>query len=162
MDISPNTSTSTPDSVDDDSRWMTRALALAQQAQAQGEVPVGAVLIRNGELLGEGWNRPITSHDPTAHAEIIALRAASRQLDNYRLLGTTLYVSLEPCVMCMGAMIHARIKRLVFGAHDPKGGAASMFSVLEPGRTNHSIEVMGGIRESECSEILRSFFKARR
>jgi tRNA(adenine34) deaminase len=149
--------------MNDDLNWMARALALAQMAQVKGEVPVGAVLVRNSELLGEGWNRPISTQDPTAHAEIVALRAASQCLGNYRLLDTTLYVSLEPCLMCVGAMIHARIKRLVFGAYDPKSGAAgSVFSVLQSDLINHRIEMTGGIRERECTELLRSFFRARR
>jgi tRNA(adenine34) deaminase len=147
----------------DDGKWMGRALALAQRAQARGEVPVGAVLIQNSDLVGEGWNCPISTQDPTAHAEIIALRAASQRLGNYRLVGTTLYVSLEPCLMCIGAMIHARIERLIFGAYDPKSrGVSSVFSILRYSRINHHIDVMGGIRESECAEILYSFFRARR
>jgi tRNA(adenine34) deaminase len=142
---------------------MARALALAKVAEAEGEVPVGAVLLHNGDMLGEGWNCPISTRDPTAHAEIVALRAASQKLGNYRLPGTVMYVSLEPCLMCVGAMVHARVSRLVFGAHDPKNGAAvSLSSIPQLGRTNHYIEVTGGVREDECAELLRSFFSARR
>jgi tRNA(adenine34) deaminase len=147
----------------EDSRWMERALALAQMAEAQGEVPVGALLVLDDDLLGEGWNRPIAHRDPTAHAEILALRAASNRLGNYRLSGATLYVTLEPCLMCVGAMIHARIRRLVYGAHDSKSGAAgTVLSVLQPGGANHYIEVTGGIRADQCAAILRSFFQRRR
>lgn len=147
----------------DDLAWMNRALTLARRAQTEGEVPVGALVVRDGVVLGEGWNRPIATHDPAAHAEILALRAAGAKLDNYRLAGATLYVSLEPCLMCAGAMLHARIGRLVFGAYDPRAGAAgSAFSVLEPGRSNHLLEVLGGVLENECGEMLRNFFKERR
>jgi tRNA(adenine34) deaminase len=143
--------------------WMQRALELAQQAQTEGEVPVGAVLVLNDAVLGEGWNRPVTTHDPTAHAEILALRAAGATLGNYRLAGATLYVTLEPCLMCAGAMLHARIARLVFGAYDPKAGAAgSVFSVLNSERTNHHVAVTGGLTENDCGEMLRNFFKGRR
>lgn len=149
--------------VDTDSQWMARALALARIAETQGEVPVGAVVTLDGDLLGEGWNCPIAMRDPTAHAEVCALRAASSKLGNYRLLGTTLYVSLEPCLMCIGAMIHARIKRLVFGASDSKAGAAeTVFNVLQFSGANHCIEVTGGIRASECAALLHSFFRGRR
>ncbi len=142
---------------------MRRALELAQRAQAEGEVPVGALLVLNDAVLGTGWNRPITTHDPTAHAEILALRAAGATLANYRLVGATLYVTLEPCLMCVGAMLHARIARLVFGAYDPKAGAAtSVFSLLNSQRTSHHIAVTGGLTENECGEILRSFFRERR
>ncbi len=148
---------------DIDNRWMGRALELACQAVAVGEVPVGAVLVQNDQVLSEGWNCPITTRDPTAHAELVVLRAAGQKLGNHRLPGTSLYVSLEPCLMCIGAMIHARIARLVFGAYDPKSGAAgSVFSVLRSGRTNHEIAVQGGVREKECADLLRSFFSARR
>ena len=153
-----------PDNIDEvDHRWMGRALELARQAVAAGEVPVGAVLVQNGTLLGEGWNRPIATHDPTAHAEIVALREAGQRVGNYRLLDTTLYVSLEPCLMCIGAIIHARIARLIFGAYDLKSGAAgSVFSILQSGRTNHEIAVQGGVRENKCADVLRSFFSSRR
>jgi tRNA(adenine34) deaminase len=149
--------------MNDDRAWMKRALELAQHARAVGEVPVGALVVRDGAVLGEGWNRPIAAHDPTAHAEIIALRAAGMALGNYRLPGATLYATLEPCLMCAGAMLHARIDRLVFGTYDPKAGAVgSVFSVLDSGQTNHRIAVFGGVREVECGELLRDFFKARR
>jgi tRNA(adenine34) deaminase len=149
--------------MDDDLQWVARALALARMAEVRGEVPVGAVVVFDDEALGEGWNCPIATHDPTAHAEIVALRAASRRLGNYRLLGTTLYVSLEPCLMCVGAMIHARIKRLVFGAYDPNGGAARTLSSVFPSRgANQRIDVTGGVRADESVAILRSFFQVRR
>jgi tRNA(adenine34) deaminase len=139
------------------------ALGLAKQAAEQGEVPVGAVLVLNGAAVGEGWNRPIAEHDPTAHAEIVALRAAARNLGNYRLPGATLYVTLEPCVMCAGAVIHARVERIVFGAYDPKSGAAgSVFEILGTDRLNHYVEVQGGVLADECSRLLRLFFEDRR
>lgn len=143
--------------------WMRRALDLAQRAREDGEVPVGAVLVRDGACLGEGWNRPIGSNDPTAHAEIGALRDAARRAGNYRLPGTTLYVTLEPCVMCAGAIIHARVARVVYGAHDPKGGAAgSVFEILGTARLNHQVICEGGVLGAECGGMLRDFFVARR
>ena len=146
-----------------DANWMQYALTLAAKAGEQGEVPVGAVLIRDNAIIGEGWNQPITLHDPSAHAEMLALRAAGQAVGNYRLPHTTLYVTLEPCPMCVGAMIHARVERLVFGAFDPKTGAAgSAFNLLTDGRHNHRIAVVGGILEAECAETLRAFFRARR
>lgn len=146
-----------------DEHWMRHALSLAQKAAGQGEVPVGALLVRDGEILGEGWNQPITLHDPSAHAEMLAMRTAGILTGNYRLPGTTLYVTLEPCPMCAGAMIHARVERVVFGAFDPKTGAAgSVFNVLTDERHNHRIEVSGGVLEEECAETLRGFFRARR
>lgn len=142
---------------------MRRALALAQKAEAAGEVPVGALVVRDGEVIGEGWNRPIRSHDPTAHAEIVALRDAAARVDNYRLTGATLYVTLEPCLMCAGAMVHARIRRLVFGAADPRAGAAgTVFEVLESPALNHRVSVTGGVLAQPCGELLRQFFRARR
>ena len=142
---------------------MQHALDLALEAELAGEVPVGAVLVRGDTLLAEAWNRPIGNCDPTAHAEILALRAAADTLDSYRLTGTTLYVTLEPCAMCAGAMIHARIERLVFGAHDPKSGAAGgVIDVTGCSALNHRIEVTGGVLEEACANVLRSFFKARR
>ncbi len=142
---------------------MRHALGLAQKAAEQGEVPVGAVLIREGKIIGEGWNQPITLHDPSAHAEMLAMRVAGLAAGNYRLPGTTLYVTLEPCPMCAGAMIHARVERVVFGAFDPKTGAAgSVFDVLTDERHNHRIEVSGGVLQEECAESLRAFFRARR
>lgn len=146
-----------------DEFWMQHALELARQAAAEGEVPVGAVLVRNNEVIGEGWNRPIASHDPTGHAEINALRAAANRIGNYRLIDTTLYVTLEPCVMCAGAIIHARIKRVVYGATEPKTGAVvSVFDVLTDQRHNHRPEVMGGVMADQCARQLQAFFKARR
>ncbi len=146
-----------------DQEWMRRALQLAQQAARQNEIPVGAVLVRANECLAEGWNQPITHSDPTAHAEIIVLRQAAQQLGNYRLPQTTLYVTLEPCVMCAGAIIQARVGRVVFGAYDPKGGAAgSRFEVLRDTRHNHLVECVGGVLAEECGESLKKFFRARR
>ena len=146
-----------------DEYWMERALALAARAEAEGEVPVGAVLVLAGELVGEGWNRPIASHDPTAHAEIQALRAAAARLGNYRLPGATLYVTLEPCPMCAGAMVHARVARLVYGAPDPQAGSAgSVFNLLQAPTLNHRADIQGGVLADACGERLRAFFRARR
>lgn len=149
---------------DVDLKWMQHALSLANRAEQQGEVPVGAVVVLNDEVIGEGWNQPITSNDPTAHAEVIALRAAAQKLQNYRFpKEVTLYVTLEPCPMCAGAMIHSRVGRLVYGASDPKGGAAgSVFEIAGTDKLNHTIEVVGGVLEEECAEKLRGFFRARR
>lgn len=142
---------------------MHEALQLAERAAKKQEVPVGAVVISGDNIIGKGWNQPILQNDPCAHAEIIALRAAARMLNNYRLLDTTLYVTLEPCIMCIGAMLHARIKRLVFGAYDPKTGAAgSVFDLLSDNRHNHPIDVTGGVLKRECAEILQQFFRQRR
>jgi tRNA(adenine34) deaminase len=147
-----------------DARYMTRALELAARAAAEGEVPVGAVLVVGDEIVGEGWNRPIASHDPTAHAEIQALRAGAARLGNYRLPGATLFVTLEPCVMCAGAIVHARVERVVYGAPDPKAGACgSVFDLLpSDGRFNHRTLCAGGILAQACGETLRAFFRARR
>ncbi len=143
---------------------MKRALELAQRAEAEGEVPVGAVLVREGQVIGEGWNRPIGERDPSAHAEIMALRDAGRRAGNYRLPGTTLYVTLEPCPMCAGAIVHARVSRVVFGASDPRTGAAgSVFDLLpSDSRFNHFTAVEGGLLAVDCGELLRAFFRARR
>lgn len=142
---------------------MRRALELARKAADVDEVPVGAVIIKDNQLLAEGWNHPIQLHDPSAHAEMIALRQAGMALNNYRLLDTTLYVTLEPCVMCVGAMIHARVGRVVFGAYDPKTGAAgSMFDLLKSEKHNHRIEVTGGVLEAQCRDVLQEFFKRKR
>lgn len=151
-------------SADIDLKWMQYALSLADRAEQQGEVPVGAVVVVDDKVIGEGWNQPITQHDPTAHAEIVALRNAAEALQNYRFpKSTTLYVSLEPCAMCAGAMVHARVGRLVYGASDPKGGAAgSVFEIAGTDRLNHLIDVTGGVLEQECSEKLRQFFRVRR
>jgi tRNA(adenine34) deaminase len=143
---------------------MQVALALARRAAAEGEVPVGAVLVLDNEQIGEGWNRPIGDHDASAHAEIQALRDAGRRVGNYRLPGTTLYVTLEPCVMCAGAIIHARVAQVVYGAPDPKAGACgSVFDLLpSDGRFNHRTDCRGGILAEDCGEALRAFFRARR
>ncbi|WP_353251735.1 tRNA adenosine(34) deaminase TadA [Salinisphaera sp. PC39] len=146
-----------------DSEWMSRALDLAARAESEGEVPVGALLVRDGELVAEGWNRPIGSHDATGHAEIEVLREAGRKLGNYRLPGTTLYVTLEPCVMCAGAIVHARVERLVYGAADPRTGAVvSVFNVLDEASLNHRVRYEGGVLAEESAELLRRFFRARR
>ena len=146
-----------------DLHFMRRALELAREAEAAGEVPVGAVLVRDGEIIGEGWNRPIGSCDPTAHAEIVALRAGALRLASYRLLDTTLYVTLEPCAMCAGAMVHARVRRLVYAATDPRAGAAgSVFNIVQRPELNHRLECTGGVLAEPCGELLRSFFVARR
>lgn len=143
--------------------WMSHALGLARLAWEQGEVPVGAVLVQGDRVIGEGWNRPIGQHDPTAHAEIMALRQGGEVLENYRLLDTTLYVTLEPCVMCAGAMVHSRITRLVFGAHDEKTGAAgSLIDVLGHPGMNHQIERVSGVLAEECAGMLSDFFRMRR
>ena len=142
---------------------MRRALELAVRAEEQGEVPVGAVLVGDGRVVGEGWNRNIGDRDPTAHAEIVAIRDAGQRAGNYRLPGATLYVTLEPCAMCVGAMIHARIERLVYAASDPKTGAlGGAFSLPDLHAHNHVIEVEGGVLRDEASHLLRAFFRKRR
>lgn len=147
----------------EDEAYMTAALALARQAAVLDEVPVGAVVVRDGEILGEGCNQPVRRHDPTAHAEIVALRAAAERVGNYRLPGCTLYVTLEPCLMCAGAIMHARIARIVFGARDPKTGAAgSVLDVFAETRLNHHAEVVGGVLAEDCGRLLSAFFAARR
>ncbi|WML91221.1 tRNA adenosine(34) deaminase TadA [Thiothrix lacustris] len=147
-----------------DESWMRHALTLARNAWQQGEVPVGAVLIRDGKILAEGWNQPITLHDPSAHAEMLAMRAAGQTVGNYRLPGTTLYITLEPCLMCVGAMLHARVERVVFGAYDPKTGAAgSAFNLLQDPRHYHKVlAVQGGVLQEECAALLQAFFRERR
>lgn len=148
---------------DADRAWMERAMALAGRAESAGEVPVGAVIVFDGEIIGEGWNRTIELSDATAHAEILALREAGRRQGNYRLPGCTLYVTLEPCCMCAGALIHARVERVVFGALDPKTGAAgSRFSVLGDPAHNHRISIEGECLAEACGEQLRRFFRRRR
>lgn len=148
---------------DADRRWMQRAIELAERAREEGEVPVGAVVVRDGNLIGEGWNRPIAAQDASAHAEIQAIRAAGAALGNYRLGGCTLYVTLEPCAMCAGAMVHARVERLVFGAPDPKTGAAgSVFDIVRTPALNHQLLVESGVMGEACGELLREFFRARR
>ena len=146
-----------------DSYWMAKALQLAQDGAAAGEVPVGAVVVHNDRVIGSGYNRPIGTHDPTAHAEIVALRNAAAFLDNYRLLDAVLYVTLEPCLMCAGAMVHSRIARLVYGASEGKAGAIqSRDCVLQRAYLNHTIEVTGGVMEAPCAALLSSFFRQRR
>jgi len=146
-----------------DRQWMRLAIELAKKAEGQSEVPVGAVLVQGDRLVGEGWNRTIALNDPSAHAEILAMRSAGLNLNNYRLPGCVLYVTLEPCCMCAGAMIHARIDRLVFGAADPKTGAAGgRFQVLGDAGHNHRVKVSGGCLAQECGEQLQNFFRLRR
>ena len=146
-----------------DRQFMQQALDLAKLAAAAGEVPVGAVLVRDGQVISTGFNQPITNSDPSAHAEMMALRAAASDESNYRLPGTTLYVTLEPCTMCAGAMLHARVDRVVFGTTDPKTGAAgSVLNVFSEKQINHQTVVEGGIMSEECGQILRNFFKERR
>jgi tRNA(adenine34) deaminase len=146
-----------------DEDFMRRALELARAAEAAGEVPVGALVVRDGIVIGEGSNRPIGDCDPTAHAEIVALRAAGRALGTYRLTGTTLYVTLEPCAMCASAMVHARVARLVYAATDPRAGAAgSVFNIVQHASLNHRLECSDGVLAGECGALLRGFFLARR
>lgn len=146
-----------------DAQYMDLALAEAKKGEAAGEVPVGAVLIADGLVAGRGFNQPISANDPTAHAEIVAIRDASQRLGNYRLSTATMYCTVEPCMMCAGAMIHARIARLVFGTPDPKAGSAgSIYNVLTDPRLNHRVEVASGIREAECAALLQDFFARRR
>ena len=146
-----------------DEHFMRHALELARRAQAEGEVPVGAVVVLDEKVIGEGWNRPISAADPTAHAEIQAMRAAASTRKNYRLVGATLYVTLEPCAMCVGAMFHARIRRVVFGAADPKTGAAgSTVNLFEEKRLNHHALLQGGVLAAECGALLSGFFASRR
>ena len=143
--------------------FMHRALELAQRAALDGEVPVGALLVRGDDVIGEGWNRPIMSQDPTAHAEVVALRAAAQRLRNYRLERTTLYVTLEPCAMCMGAVLNARVSRVVFGAWDPKAGACgSIIDLPREPKLTHRIDVFGGVCSDESAALLRDFFESRR
>src|SRR5262245_36410176 len=147
----------------DDLSWMTEALREAAQAGMENEVPVGAIVVLNHTLIGRGHNSPIALSDPTAHAEIQALRAAGQHLENYRLIGATVYVTVEPCLMCMGALLQARIKRLVFGCSDPKAGAAgSLYDVSHDPRLNHHLEVTAGVREEESRTLLQQFFRRRR
>ncbi len=142
---------------------MRRALALADRAEEQGEVPVGALLVIDSEVVGEGWNQPIGANDPTAHAEIVALRSAAKGCGNYRLPGSTLYVTLEPCAMCAGAIVQARIARVVYGAADSRAGAAgSVFNLLQCPGLNHRVEVTGGVLAVECEQRLKTFFQSKR
>lgn len=147
----------------DDDAWMQAALEQARQAQILGEVPVGAVVVCNGEIIGRGANAPISRHDPCAHAEILAIREAAQSLGNYRLTDCTLYVTLEPCAMCAGAIQHARISRLVYGAQDPKTGACgSVVNLFDEKRLNHHTSVASGVRAAECGAVLTDFFSERR
>jgi tRNA(adenine34) deaminase len=147
----------------DDEHWMREALLLAERARAEQEIPVGAILVRDNTIIGAGYNQPISASDPTAHAEVVALRDGARRLGNYRLLDTTLYVTLEPCPMCVGALIYARIARLVFGTFEPKTGAVgSKVNLLQDYTWNHKIAVCHGVLQQECSAMLSDFFKTRR
>lgn len=147
----------------EDQRWMSRALELAHHAESEGEVPVGAVVVKDNRIIGEGWNSPIALHDPSAHAEIRALRAAAGSERNYRLPGSTLYVTLEPCPMCAGAIVHARVERVVFAATDPRSGAAgSRFQLLNGTALNHQCIVEPGVMADESSDLLKRFFRMRR
>jgi tRNA(adenine34) deaminase len=149
--------------VSEDEAFMRRALELARRARAEGEVPVGAVLVAGGRVIGEGWNRPVSAADATSHAETEAIRAACRSLGNYRLSDATLYVTLEPCAMCAGAIFHARIARVVFGAADPKSGAAgSVVNLFAEPALNHHATIEGGVLSADCAGLLREFFAARR
>jgi tRNA(adenine34) deaminase len=149
--------------INEDEKWMRHALSLANNAEEQGEIPVGAVLIKNGLIIGEGWNQSIIQHDPSAHAEMMAIRQAGVAVGNYRLVNTTLYVTLEPCPMCAGLLVHSRIGRLVFGASDYKSGAAgSVMNLLNDQQLNHQVDVSSGVLAHECGDRLSAFFKKRR
>ena len=146
-----------------DIKWMERALELARKAEAAGEVPVGAVLVKDNQIIAEGWNQPISSHDATSHAEIMVLRAAGKKLNNYRLIDTTMYVTLEPCSMCVGAMIHARVSKVVYGAAEPRTGAlGGAFNLLDANQHNHIFEVVSGVLADESKILLQEFFRSRR
>lgn len=147
----------------DDIRYMTEALDLAREAWKTGEVPVGAVVVRDGQVVGRGFNHPIAAHDPSGHAEVMALRDAARNLGNYRLPGCTLYVTIEPCVMCAGAIFHARVARVVYGAPEPKTGAAgSVVNLFAEARLNHHADIVGGVMADECGGMVSAFFAERR
>jgi len=149
--------------MNNDKKWMALAIKQAVKADKKGEVPVGAVLVKDGQLIAQAHNQPISTNDATAHAEIQLLRAAGKQQKNYRLVNTTIYVTLEPCAMCLGAMMHARIKRMVYGASDPKTGVCgSHVDLSSESFFNHEMEISGGVLEKECKELLQSFFKSRR
>jgi tRNA(adenine34) deaminase len=146
-----------------DENYMRKALALAVEAEARGEVPVGAVVVKDGQIIGRGYNQPISSNDPTAHAEVVAMRDAAAQTGNYRLAGCELYVTLEPCVMCTGAIMHARVARLVYGAADPKTGACgSVVDLFADPKLNHHAAVVSGVLAGDCGVLLSAFFKQRR
>lgn len=149
--------------VESDHKWMERALELARQAEAAGEVPVGAVIVKDDEIIAEGWNQPISSNDATSHAEIMAMREAGEKLANYRLLDTTVYVTLEPCSMCVGAMIHARVSKVIYAASEPRTGAlGGAFNLLEANQHNHIFEVESGLMAEESRALLQNFFQSRR
>tara|TARA_R110000782_G_scaffold77481_4_gene153794 strand:- start:61 stop:528 length:468 start_codon:yes stop_codon:yes gene_type:complete len=146
-----------------DKDYMQRAFELAEKAKFQDEVPVGAVIVHEGKVIGEGWNQPISSNDPTAHAEILALRDAAKKLGNYRLPEATMYVTLEPCAMCAGAIVHARLEKLVYAITDPKTGACgSVFNLLQTEELNHKVEIQKGVMEDECRSLIQDFFKEKR
>ena len=147
----------------DDEFWMSKALALAQNAAEMGEVPVGAVVVLDGKIIGQGWNQPITANDPTAHAEIVALRDAAKNIENYRLVEADLYVTLEPCSMCAGAIVHGRIRRVIYGATEPKAGVANSRQIFfGQSWLNHRVQVVSGVMAKECGEIISDFFRHRR
>jgi tRNA(adenine34) deaminase len=149
--------------VENDVIWMQHAIQLAETAAQHNEVPVGAVLIQDNQIIGEGWNRPIGLHDPSAHAEVIALRDAATKIKNYRLVNSTLYVTLEPCMMCVGALVHARVQRVVYGASEPRAGAVqSVFQLGSSEKLNHRIQYAGGVLAEQCGDLLKRFFQARR
>lgn len=149
--------------LDTDKKWMQRAFELAKKAGAQDEVPVGAIVVYEDQIIGEGWNQPISSHDPTAHAEIIALRGAGKNIGNYRLPDTTMYVTLEPCGMCASAIVHARLTKLVYAIEDPKTGACgSVFNLLQTAELNHRVEIEKNILADECRSLIQDFFKKKR
>jgi len=146
-----------------DIKWMQRAFELAEKAEAQDEVPVGAVIVYQDKIIGEGWNQPISSDDPTAHAEIMALRDAGGKIGNYRLPNATIYVTLEPCTMCAGAIIHARLSKLVYAVDDPKAGACgSVFNLLQTDKLNHKVEIEKGVMEDDCRCLIQNFFEKKR
>ncbi|MFT5426638.1 MAG: tRNA(adenine34) deaminase [Gammaproteobacteria bacterium] len=146
-----------------DAKWMQRAFELAQEAKSQDEVPVGAVIVFEEQIIGEGWNQPISTNDPTAHAEIVALRDAGNNISNYRLSDATMYVTLEPCSMCASAIVHARLTKLVYAVKEPKAGACgSVFNLLQTKQLNHQVEIEEGVMEEECRSLIQAFFKEKR
>jgi tRNA(adenine34) deaminase len=150
-------------SIETDVKWMAKALELARRAEDAGEVPVGAIIVKDDQLIAEGWNQPISSHDATSHAEIMAMRQAGKGLNNYRLIDTTMYVTLEPCSMCVGALIHARVARVVYGATEPRTGAlGGAFNLLAVNQHNHVFEVAAGVLAEESKILLQTFFQSRR
>ena len=149
--------------MNDDAKWMQRAFELAEKAKQLDEVPVGAVIVYDNKIIGEGFNQPISSNDPTAHAEIVALRQAGKTQTNYRLPDTSMYVTLEPCAMCAGAIVHARIAKLIYAANDPKTGACgSVFNLLQTEELNHKVDIEKGVMEDECRSLIQNFFKEKR